>query len=57
MSCEHDWEMTDADITGYWMELNTPYFSGSYRVVCRHCGETHEGDWDAQGLDLPFEGE
>ena len=57
MTCEHDWEMTDAQMTGWYMAGDTPEFSGTYRAVCTKCGETHEGDWDGEAPELPLEGE
>ena len=57
MTCEHDWEMTDAEMTGWWMAGDTAQFHGTYRAVCKNCGETHEGEWDGESPDLPFEGD
>jgi len=57
MSCEHDWEMTNAEMTGWWMAGDKPQFHGIYRAVCTNCGEKHEGEWDGESPELPFEGE
>jgi len=56
MTCEHDWEMIDADITGWWIAM-VPEFHGRFRAVCTNCGETYEGEWDGQAPELPLEGE
>ena len=57
MTCEHDWEMTDAKMTGWYIAGYMPEFSGTYRAVCSKCGATHEGDWDGNAPDLPYEGD
>ena len=46
MTCEHDWELWAAKMTGWYIAGDTPEFSGTYRAVCSKCGATHEGDWD-----------
>ena len=57
MTCEHDWEMTDAEMTGWEMCGDTPEFYGNFRAVCTKCGQIYVEDFSAQGDDLPFEGE
>ncbi len=57
MTCEHDWEMTNSKMLGWYIAGDTPEFSGTYRAVCTKCGATHEGDWDGNASDLPFEGD
>ena len=57
MTCEHDWELTDAQMLGWYMSGDTPEFSGTYRALCNKCGATHEGDWDGNAPDLPLEGD
>jgi hypothetical protein len=57
MSCEHDWKMTDAEMTGWEMCGDTPEFYGRFRAICQLCGAIHEADFSAEGDDLPFEGE
>ena len=56
MTCEHHWEMTDVEMTGREMRIDTPVFYGVLRAVCQNCGAIHEAEFSAEADDLPFEG-